>query len=397
MRATSRGDRAGGIGRGWGKRASVRLVGRSIVLALALLLACKRTQPDARTPEPPTVEEATTFGDDFAKRLTSCSGETLLQLLDLDMMIDRTIAGRSVPRGDFAAGVRTNFAANFCSSLDPTARMHHLRTRVVDGQPKPLIRIVGETTGLEYLELVLDKHGGTIRAVDLYVYTRGELMSDSMREMLDKFLDVSKVSEANRIASQMEYVGKAIREENWQTAYDAIQRLPDEIRAAKPARQLEIRAASGLADNNLLIKKVDAYARDYPTDPSLDLLRLDAEWAKNRNDEALKLLDSLDKRVGGDPYLDALRAVSHAAEGRLEAAIKLAKQATTGAPDLPMAWKTLLMAQVAGGHTRGALKTLETLQQQFKQLLDEAALRADQRFAALADTQEYAAWKTKQP
>lgn len=58
-------------------------------------------------------------------------------------------------------------------------------------------------------------------------------------------------------------------------------------------------------------------------------------------------------------------------------------------PGLPEAWRTLLSAQVAAGHHRGAMQTLATIQDKLGELTDEASLRADPRFAALADTAEY--------
>ena len=219
-------------------------------------------------------------------------------------------------------------------------------------------------------------------------------MSQSVSALLDVMLAKDR-SEAIATSSRMQRIQQFIVAEQWQDAYDAIQRLPPDMRDTKQVRHVEVRAVSGLENDELYAKTIEAYAAKFPNDPSLDLLRIDSEHIRKRFDKVLELIDALDKRVGGDPFLDSMRATALAHAGKLDEGIKRAKQATAAIPDIPDVWRTQLTLQVAAGHNRGALKTLETLQQTFKELPDEAALRADARWAALADTAEYAAWKQR--
>lgn len=362
---------------------------RAALLAVVVLgLGCKRGAPEARTLEPPTLEEAKQFATDFAKLLTPCDSERLEKVMDIDLMIDRMIAGRAIKRSELR-DLRRGFVGTLCSSLDSTWTARHVHTREKAGVPKPLIRLTSDA-GIEYLELELDKHDGKVRVADLYVFTRGELMTQTMTIVMDTLLE--RKQDTMSASLQLQSLQRHLAAKEFRQAYDAVQRLPAAIRTMKQVRQLEVRAAMGMEDDVMYLKVIESYAAAFPGDPSLDLIQIDGAYLRKDWDGLLKLIDNLDKRIA-DPFLDTIRATTHAEAGRWDVAVKHAKQASIGEPSLPDVWRILLTVQVGAGHNRGALKTLETLQQKFKELLDEASLRADPRWAQLADTDEYKASK----
>jgi tetratricopeptide (TPR) repeat protein len=363
---------------------------RTVIVAFVIALcSCKDAGP--RAVKPPTVAEAETFGKDFAAKLSPCDAAAVDRVVDVDLLIARSVRGKATD--EFVAGFKKGFGSfgnMFCKQLDGIdAKLTYLRTQQENGAPRPLLRQISEG-GVNYYWLELDKHNGTIKLADLYVFMSGEKMSDTLRGMLET-MGRNGLSAGPKI--------KQIREhmlaKRWEEANKLWQTLPANLRAAKAVKLIELQIASELGDDAYLASLTE-YTRAFPNDPSLALIAIDRALLRKQYDVALQYFVDLDTRVGGDAYLDILRADTLTAAGKPEEALAAAKRATEREATMVDAWWTLLSLQASTKRYTDALASVEVLRDKFDADVTTDTLAGDDRFAPLVESPEYAAWAGKQ-
>lgn len=372
---------------------------KRLALVLALVGCGHKEQPAAPPVTPPTQQEADAFAKKFVKHVIPCDQPALSRDLDGDLMITRALAGRkmdpSKARGA-RAGISNQLGAAMCNIASPGNVMggeapsyEVLRTRMVDGQPRPLLRLASDN-GVTYHELTLDKQHGEIRIADILLYSTGETFSEMVGSMLDALDNPSEGLAMSR-AKELLNEGKG------KEAAAAIDRLPDRIRKTKTVMLFKVFAAGAIEDDAAYLAAMDEFTKAYPNDPALDLVQIDQAFLKKDFKKVLELLDRLDKRVGGDPYLELQRAAVYLELDDAPRALAHAKAGSEKAPDLQQMWWARANAEVRAKEFAAALKTFEHLRDKFGAELDAAAMREDARFAALVSSPEFAAWQREQP
>ncbi|MEO8706899.1 MAG: tetratricopeptide repeat protein [Kofleriaceae bacterium] len=372
---------------------------KHVVVAVLAIAACKREAPPARALTSPTLAEAEAFAKDFVTVMVPCNAAKLQGLIDTEILATRVLAGHDLSKAEadgFHAGFRTTVGTQFCGGFgagNPTYR--YLRTQMIEGVPRPLFRVTGDT-GFNYHQLELDKDTGKIKIADIYVYAIGEPLSQVLSATV-KTLYLDTKSNPEEIKHQAEVVSEATKLLQVGQAKEAlalIDQLPPEVRKLKMYKILELQASAGDAER---LRRVSTeYETLFPNDPSYEIIMLEPLTAMKRFPEALALIDRLDKRVGGDPYLDGMRAHIYTETGKYPDAIAAAKRAVAGEPTIPDAYWMLVAAQTANKDFAGAIATLETVRETLKLSVDAELLRSDERFVPLVESKEYAAWTKRQ-
>ncbi|HEU0031174.1 MAG TPA: hypothetical protein VFQ53_11115 [Kofleriaceae bacterium] len=362
------------------------------VAAVAVLACACKQQENAPPPKPtaPTVQEAEAFAKDFAKKMAPCDTASVDRAFLPEVMVARAVSGRSISRTQVSQLEREldgKIGTMLCTNMKADSYTY-LRTQMVDGTPRPLFRVLGDA-GVNYHELELDKRGGEIKIADLYIYMTGERLSDTFANLIDTLMASPDMMGSSLTMTR---IRQLMASGDYASARQELQSLPSKLRQSKPMMLMDVQLTSELDNEAEYGKAIDAYAKAFPNDPSLDLVQVDGTLMKKKYAETLAILDRLDKRLGGDPYLDVLRAGALSESGKLEDAVTAAQKATTREPTLEPAWWQLLTTQSAAKHYGDALKTLETLRDKFGAKTDAASLRADERFIKLAASKEYAAW-----
>lgn len=359
------------------------------VLVLISMLACSRERPAAPAVTPPTQEEAEAFGKAFAKHLTPCNPAALDEHIDFGLVIARAVAGREVS-GLQVAQFRKEFdGKQMCESLKGIT-YSYLRTQVIDGTPRPLLRGLADA-GYNYTRLELDKRSGRVRVADLYYASTGERASDSLRNVFSTAL---ARSDAIATGAKLQRLEEARRAGNLDEARSILRSLPADVRATKALMITNLQLL--LPTDPEYLVALEALEKTFPNDPGLLIHQIDHAFLLKDFAGAVARITALDAIVGGDPYLHATRAAIESEAGNHAEAIAGAKRATVAEPTLMNAWMILGKAQVAGKDFAGALATLEVLRDRFGTAIDVDTLRSDARFAALADSAEYAAWSKQQ-
>lgn len=365
---------------------------RALMLVFVGLIACARSQPEARKLVSPTAEEAEAFGQDFAKHISPCDAGELDRRMDRELLIRRAVSNRHVT-DDFIRGFKSSFGGIgtvLCRqlSVQQNVAASFLRVKTVGGAPRPLIRLL-QDGALNYYELDLDKQDGRVRAADLTIYMAGEPLS----ELVGKMIDMLK-REGAETAASLTAISKHMQAREWKEAHVALRSLPAKLRENKAMRLMEVQITAELGDDAYR-EAIDVYAKAFPNDPSLALVEIDHSILQKRYADALRHIDALDKLVGGDPYLDVLRAEIAGQQGNGAEALTLATRATERAPELVACWWQLLTQQAANQRYEDALVTLATLRDKFGQDISASTLSGDDRFTELAKSPVFLAWSQR--
>lgn len=365
---------------------------RALVLLCGAVLACKQAQPEARRLVAPTAAEAEAFAKDFAKHVGPCNASELDRRIDAPLLFSRVFANRKIPDAEKDGFVRGfgSVGKVLCRELTGEARVDatFLRVRLVDGAPRPLLRLVTQGI-LTYVELELDKQAGRVRVADLTMASAGERFSDVIGGAADMLM--AAPAEVEALAEKTQRVNHLMQTKQWKEAETAFRALPAKFRATKAARLMELRIAAELGEDTYRTA-LAAYAKASPNDPSLALLQIDRALLQNQPADALRQIAILDEQVGGDPYLDTLRADAYAADGKLDEALAAAERAAKGAPESDSVWWQLATQQTASRRYGDAVTTLAVLRDRFGHDVSAATLGSDERFTALVQSAEFAAW-----
>lgn len=371
-----------------------RYVLRTLLPLLAVAsLSCKEKVAPPKV-SPPTVAEAEALAKRLEASISPCKRTEIDSAMDYDKLLARTLRGHRLgdhERDQIRREMTNAIGGMLCTQLD-SSDYTYLRTQMIDGVPRPLLRVVDASGAFNYHQLELDKQGGDVRAVDIYFFASGENMSETFRALTETLVGTGSTAASNSLRRIRQLMDTGDHAE----ARALLQKLPAAVRGTKAAMLLDVKITGESIESPEYLAAIDAYAKAFPNDPSLDLVVLDGLFLRKKYDEALAVLDKIDQRVGGDPYLDTMRAGIHGEAGRHPEALAAAKRATEREPTLEAGWWQLLTQQSAAKEHGAALATLEVLRDKFSAVVDHDSLAGDERYVGLAASDEFAAWSAKQ-
>ncbi len=355
-------------------------------LLVAGFVACKKN-PAPPTPTPPSTAEVDTFAKVYTSAKAPCDVVKMQELVDIDLILARAVEGTDASR-DMVKGMRRGLKPGelLCgTALGDHISIRHLRTKTVDGSPRPLFRLIGDR-GFTYEILELDKRDTGVVAADILNYASGVKYSTMFRNLIAT-LD-ENTGGSTKLIQQMNHHRT---EGKFTEAYADFQTLPENIRKSRELMVLEVQIAMNL-DEATSIDALDRFTKAFPDDPSLLITEIGLHMVHKHFDKMLAAIAKLDADLGGDPYLDIVRADAYEALGKRDEAITAAKRATVAEPTLVEAWWQLLAQQARANRFADATATLTVLRDKHAAKVDGATLAQDERFKALVASTEFAAW-----
>ena len=258
--------------------------------------------------------------------------------------------------------------------------------------------------GLNYVEFVLapSKNGAT--AIDIYMHSSGEYLSQSLRRMtilgasaednsLVKRLQGTD-SEFSRHSADWTEMWKAYQEHRYPDCQAAYERLSPNLKLEKNFMLFQILAAHKISDEKY-VAAIDAFRAAHPDEACVDLIAIDSFVAKKQYDAALEAIERLDKSIGGDPYLHLLRAKLYLAANKFEEADREANEAINGDSTLTKAWWVRVDVSL---QARRFDRTAEVLTAIHKDLgVELADLTTLPEYAEFVKSPEYKKWLAGQP
>lgn len=348
----------------------VASVWASMGLVLAVTVGCEQ-DPAPPRPKPVTTDEAQALAAEFGAAFSPCDAGRLAGLIDAGYLVRRAVDASDLPapmRREVRRGMGSaQIADRLCQGIDDEATYVLLRIRDVDGQPRPLFRLLNDDA-VNYHELELGKSpkDQRVRVLDIRVYASGDLLSASLTQVFDQVAVAKQLGRSPaELARSIAALNRARADRDAEEVQRRFAELPAELRDSKPLRLAELMAGADLepAAYSALMER---YRQDFPGDPSIDMVAVDYFFLKKDLPRTLEAIETVDRRVAGDPYLNVLRANAYLNADQPAEAVVAARAAVTAEPNLEPGWWALVMAQLRRGDHDAVAETVATLNLRFK-------------------------------
>lgn len=311
--------------------------------------------------------------------------EAVQACIDWHSLLARATAGIEASRS-----VRDSYIEKVCETISKNASfakqfttagkrgesaLELLHVRSSAGEPSILWRILGENDGVSYLEMHVAKGmNGNAACVDVYNYSTGELMSESMHRIYMPLAAQSSkgffesLSKRDRAfmdhMADLKDLGQLVAAGKGPEALAVYERLPEEVRREKPIQILHVGAARKTGKDEYRTALEELQKR-FPNDASTDLMLIDLYVTKGDLDGAIGCIQRTDEALGGDAYQDYIRLGLLMKKHDLDAARAAGERAIEREPTLKKAWWSLLTVLLAQSDHERVFDTLKAMDARF--------------------------------
>jgi hypothetical protein len=179
-----------------------------------------------------------------------------------------------------------------------------------DGHQHLLFRLFEGSSAINYHDFELVKTDKGVKALDVYVYMSGEELSKTLAEslvlMTDKLADMTPDDQQKIL--HIRKINELIEGGNPEDAAGYYNQLPNDLRTQKLFQLIHLRIAQKLGDT-VYLAALNEYKTNFPHDPNLGLLMLDAYVMEKDYSSALAAINRLDTALHKDPFLDYYRGL----------------------------------------------------------------------------------------
>lgn len=404
-------------------RLSTAAIRGTVGAALCLNLMAGTVGCSKKTPSPPSsaanVGAALSEADikQFAAKLEKAAKDNQPGLIAgaIDMNALAEISMQGVPFSDkdkreFLSGMQSGLngtnaiGQQIAGVVQQGGSFQLLRIVTENGQQKARFRLIQPNFGgFNYMDFLLARRSdGAPRAVDLYIFTSGENLSDTMRRIIlpiaqkQGLLARMRQEDVAYVEHIKEYgeIGQAVSAGRHQDALNLYAQLPDSLKKEKSVQILRLSALSNGKEADYL-KALDEFQQMFAGDPSADLMAIDYYLMRKEYDQSLNKLERLDKAVGGDPALGLLRASILSEAGRNPEAATLLQKTIPTLPDNASLHLLVLGLCLTIKQYDQVPATLDKLQAMGEPVLDPKDV-PDPMFQAFAKSPQYRKWKQSQ-
>jgi tetratricopeptide (TPR) repeat protein len=318
---------------------------------------------------------------EFAERFQTAveTGDALAadRAINTNAMVEKALQGLSLSqkaKDGFLRGVKkVPLGEQICQASSKGGSYKLLRVRLLRGKLHALFRLLAHHGGVNYhdMELAKDAHG-QVEVVDIYTYTLGEWMSETYRRgALPLVVEENNGIIDHLTGGESEYVKnlpkilemqRQWRAGKFQEALQTWAELPSSVGNDKSQMYLRVIIASKINDTEYQLA-MKAFEKNYPKDPCLNLMMIDAFLLRKQYYQLLAEIDRLDANLGGDPYLNVLRVAAFLPRHDYDKARMFAQKALDEEPTLVSPYWTLVTISLATknfGETARLLALIET-------------------------------------
>jgi tetratricopeptide (TPR) repeat protein len=276
------------------------------LLALALTVlatSCKHFE------KPVTKQEAAVFSESIVKSLAKKDAKIYNEAIDADLLADRITDQDRHQSASYWKGLKQgvnssiNFGTLILGNLGEKGSYTLVKQYEKADKQHLVFRLAAES-GLNYHDVELAHKDGKVKIADIFIYTTGELFSETLKLMFDQ----SKEKDNYHYLNKLPQISNLIQRGQYQQAKNIIDQLPTNLQTLKTVQISYIVTCSHISDSAHQ-DAIEKYGHDFPNDPSLDLMLIDGFLLKKKYDEALACVNRLDKRINTDPYLDFYRGM----------------------------------------------------------------------------------------
>jgi tetratricopeptide (TPR) repeat protein len=330
--------------------------------------------------------------------------------IDWDALLDTAIANIEVSRNlrqEFIASCKRSLTEQegLVSVAKAGGSCRLLRVHDDDQQRRALVRYVpGNRRGISYFDFILSQQpDGRVRAIDIYVYLSGELLSQTMHRsflqaaarldpsLLDRLTGTE--NEFVRNVDNILALTTQFRQGRFREAMQVYEQLPPGLQHDENVLLMRLRMAQSLSDEQYQAV-LEAMRTTFPRNANVDLLSIDYFLLKKDYARARKCIDRLDAATGGDPYLDLFRANAYMAEDKFEQARQATERLIKQEPEMVFAYWLALAISVKQQRYTDTARLLTILRQRFN--IEMKDLSTIPEYAGFVKSPEYIRWRAEQ-
>ncbi len=332
-----------------------------------------------------TKEEAETFGTQFAAALSPCDASKAEALIDARKFTDRFDAKTRSQIGTF-----DQLGESLCAGLGADSNVKFVGVVQKDGVNRPRIRTIVRG-GVNFLDvLVVREPDKSLKLMDVYSLRNGEEMS-GLLSLVGKLISHGEAAARAYIdATQLHGQGK------YAEAKKRYMEIPAEVRTKVKAIALQGLTIDVQSPPEVYLASIEEFRKNFPNDPSVNLVEIDAHSLKEDYPKLVASLDSLAAKTNNDPYVLIMRARAWQRAKEFDKATADALAAVTAEPDMWHADGGNVLVEVAVGQKKyaDAVGYLDKmLNETFTKDAIDNALESDKTFNAFVKSTEYKAWR----
>lgn len=280
----------------------------NLIAAIFLLLLFSCSSPAEK---PVTAQEAKDFARELQSSIQKRNADFLDQAIDKKKMMKRAGLNKESDAKAFGSGFseRMNMGTQLIASLSEKGTYELVKQYEKNKKQYLLFRLYDNGT-LNYHDIELVKTGKETKIVDMFIYTSGELFSETLHSIYTQLKSSFGEEDLDdKWISQMPKMRKLMNENKHAEAMDIYEHLPEKLKKMRALQIMHIMLASGLDDDAKYQDAIDEYTRLYPNEPNMHLLLIDNYVMKKQYDKALYSVNEMDKMINKDPFLDYYRGL----------------------------------------------------------------------------------------
>jgi hypothetical protein len=370
-------------------------------------------QGDAVATVAPSEAECRDYAQAVVKAVTTGDLATLNNLIDWEAIFQTMATGLEMSdsyRAGVFKGMRNaitdperGFCGQLIKNLKKGGKFSFLRVRQSHGRQVVLFRMLleGDQGGLNYFEFAPRRYpGGQVRAVDVYTYLSGELISETLRRaLLPMVAEESRSILDKLIAGERDYVhdfpdiGRAatlVTQGKGVEALAIYNKMRPETRRQKVVLLGRLSAAQVAGDDNEYAQTIEEFRKFYPNDAGLDLVSIDGFVMRKDIDGAVKAIGRLDQALGGDSYLDTMCAGVCESNGDLEGTRRFARRAVERDPTQVSGYWAVVAYSLKAKDYDETLAYLKAIDQKFSMNFKD--LTKAPLYAGFVKSPQYSQW-----
>jgi hypothetical protein len=350
------------------------------------------------------------FGQAFAAAAARGDIAAIESLWDFDEMVRRGASGIDVTPSQlasFGAGLKSSLFRPFQTEVPTTVAQkgtyRYVHTRDFQGVRRVLLRLTTSDGGFSYQELTVERRpDGRLRAVDLFVYSVGSLVTTEARQNLLQLFAGNQSLLAKLTGAENEYlknlplIGELVRLQQAGAYAQVLSRyseLPPAVQRTKQALMIRLQAAQKIGRPEYMAALADIQ-KHLPQDSVTDTLMIDAYQYQGKWDQALAAIERLDQAVGGDAFLHFVRAQVFIQQRNVDAARR--SQAILDQWDANFGPSHLnhLLLSLAERNFDETVRRLDKLASELGIVIQQ--MESNPLYAEFIKSPQYAAWKQSQ-
>lgn len=355
-------------------------------------------------------EEAEAFAASWRNAIQQGDVGKANELVDWDGIWDRALEGFNLnaqTRNEMkqansgATSVGTQLTGQLHQNISGGGTYHLLRVVSRSDGMHVVFRLLNPDQGVNYHDFRLNRIRGKVVADRFHVAATGEEMADTLHTNLAPVVR-SQASMMGRISGEAkekldelklkdEFLKAAVRGD-LQLANQKFGMLSDEDKKSKVVMLAMLKIAAQTDEGNYL-SWIDRFARQFPDDPSLGLMTLDAAVLRGDMKQLEQCRQIIHDWTGGDSYLDAMVAVCLLQNDDLPRAQEIVADIPPESIDLAQTHGLLLDVALANEDNEAVLKHLMILESDFDFEFED--LRTVDEYKGFVQSPQFEQWQAR--